>query len=393
VFPWEVFFTPIMNNKSDTDSQKLGGRGLFLILPKEDWLAIGWTLAIKLLLIVFAAESLQILTNQRSTGLRRWLGVWNHWDSLHYLKLAEHGYSSTDPLKAWLYPLFPWTVRLFAFLTRNYLVAAFVVSGLALAATAVLLRRLVARDYGQEVAMRAVWFFLIFPTAYFLHIGYTESLFLAFLMASLLSARNERWWMAGVFGALCWMTRPTGIILLPTLAMEAAHQFWETKRWRWQWLWIGFVPAGFAVYLLLNLKIAGNAFAFLAMREHLFHMTGAWPWIGMREAYRNQLRAPTDAIMVGTQELFFACLGLVCAGVSWIRLRPMHAVWITGSWLLVTSASFLASEPRYALTLYPIFILFSFAGRNPFWNGILTTASLLFLGLFAGVFARGWWAF
>jgi len=384
---------PIMNNESDTVPQKSHRRGSFLGLPKEDWLAIGWTFAIKLLLLVFAAESLQILTNQRSIGFRRSLELWNRWDSPHYLRLAEFGYSNTDPLKTWLYPLFPWTVRVFAFVTRDYLVAAFVVSGLALAAAAVLLRRLVAHDYGQAVAVRAVWFFLIFPTAYFLHIGYTESLFLAFLLASLLSARNDRWWMAGVFGALCWMTRPTGIILLPTLATEAAHQFWETKRWRWQWLWIGFVPAGFAVYLLLNLKIAGSAFAFLPMRERLFHMTGAWPWIGMREAYRNQLRPPTAAIMVGTQELVFASLGLLCAMISWIKLRPIYAVWITGSWLLVTSASFLASEPRYALTLFPIFILFSFAGRNPFWNGLLTATSLLFLGLFAGLFVRGWWAF
>ena len=382
-----------MNDKSDMAPQKSGGRGLFLILPKEDWLAIGWTLAIKLLLIAFGAESYQILSNVRISGLRQSLQIWNRWDSHYYLKLAEFGYSSADPLKAWLYPLFPWTVRVFAVVTRDYLVAAFVVSALALAAAAVLLRRLVARDYGQEVAQRAVWFFLIFPTAYFLHIGYTESLFLAFLLASLLSARNERWWMAGVFGALCWMTRPTGIVLLPTLAMEAAHQFWETKRWRWQWLWIGFVPVGFGVYLLLNLKIAGSPFAFLPMRKQLFHMSGAWPWIGMREAYRNQRQTPTAASMVGTQELLFACLGLFCAGVSWIKLRPMHAVWITGSWLLVTSATYLASEPRYALTMYPIFILFGLVGRNPFWNGIMTTASLLFFGLFAGLFVRGWWAF
>jgi hypothetical protein len=381
------------STKSGTAPRRLPWRGLFLVLPKEDWLAIGWTIAIKLLLIVFGVESFQILTNRRITGLRHSLEIWNRWDSLHYLKLAEFGYSSADPMKAWLYPLFPWTVRVFAEATRDYLVAAFVVSGLACAATVVLLRRLVARDYGHAVARRAVWFFLIFPTAYFLHIGYTESLFLAFLLASLLSARNERWWMAGLFGALCWMTRPTGIILLPTLAIEAAQQFWETRRWQWQWLWIALVPAGFGVYLLLNLKIAGDAFAFLPMREQLFHLSVAWPWIGMLAAYRNQLQAPTAANIVGTQEFFFACLGLFCAIISWIRLRPMHAVWITGSWLLVTSATFLVSEPRYALTLYPIFILFAFAGRNQVCHGIITTASLLFLGLFAGLFVRGWWAF
>ena len=375
------------------DTKKVRWSRVFSALPKQDWLVIGWTITTKLLLLVLGVESFQILSNRRITNLRDWLEIWNRWDSLHYLKLAEFGYSSADPMKAWLYPLFPWTVRVFAWVTRDYLVAAFVVSGLSCATAAVLLRRLVARDYGPEVAQRSVWFFLIFPTAYFLHIGYTESLFLAFLLASLLSARNERWWMAGLFGALCWMTRPIGIVLLPTLAIEAAHQFWETKRWRWQWLWIAFVPVGFGVYLLLNLKIAGNAFAFLPMRKELFRVSGAWPWIGMQEAYRNRLQAPSKATMVGTQEFFFACLGLICAIVSWIKLRPIYAVWITGSWLLVTSATFLVSEPRYALTLFPIFMLAGLAGQNRFCYGTITTASLLFLALFAGLFVRGWWAF
>lgn len=90
-----------MNNDSDTASQ--------LILPKDDSLAIGWTFAIKLVLIVFGAESFQILANQRINDLHHSLQLWNRWDSLHYLKLAEFGYSSGDPMKAWLYPLFPWT--------------------------------------------------------------------------------------------------------------------------------------------------------------------------------------------------------------------------------------------------------------------------------------------
>ena len=60
----------------------------------------------------------------------------------------------------------------------------------------------------------------------------------------------------------------------------------------------------------------------------------------------------------------------------------------------MTSATFLVSEPRYALTLFPIFILAGLiAGQNRFRDGIMTTASLLFLALFASLFVRGWWAF
>ena len=38
-------------------------------------------------------------------------------------------------------------------------------------------------------------------------------------------------------------------------------------------------------------------------------------------------------------------------------------------------------------------MLAGLAGRNRFCYGTITTASLLFLALFAGLFARGWWAF
>ena len=145
------------------NTKKLRWSRVFSALPKQDWLVIGWTITTKLLLLVLGVESFQILSNQRITNLRDWLEIWNRWDSLHYLKLAEFGYSSADPMKAWLYPLFPWTVRVFAWVTRDYLVAAFVVSGLSCATAAVLLRRLVARDYGPEAAQRSVWFFLIFP--------------------------------------------------------------------------------------------------------------------------------------------------------------------------------------------------------------------------------------
>ena len=34
-------------------------------------------------------------------------------------------------------------------------------------------------------------------------------------------------------------------------------------------------------------------------------------------------------------------------------------MWMTGDWLLVTSATFVESMPRYSLTMFPIFMLFA----------------------------------
>jgi hypothetical protein len=364
------------------------------LLPGDDWLVIGWVLMIRVLLFIFGSKSYQILENKRTSGWFGWLDLWNRWDADQYLKLAKFGYTSASEWKAWVYPLYPWCVRIVAFLNGNYLASALVVSAIALLATALALRRLVQIDFSTEVALRSVWFFLIFPTAYFCHAPYTESLFLALVIGSVLAARRECWWLAGTLGAFAWMTRANGIVLLPTLAVEAAYQFWKTKRWNWRWLWIALVPVGFGVYLLLNWRVTGDPFAFLKMRDQLFHMSFSWPWRGMRGAIGIMMDwKPSQAEMVGTQELFFGLLGLVCTVVSWFKLRPVYATWMTGSWLLSASVTFLESMPRYTLTMFPIFILFGLLSTNRFWSVVLTVWSLLFLGLFTSLFVRGWWAF
>jgi hypothetical protein len=417
---------------------KLPRKQSWAFLQMEDWIVVGWVMAIKVLVFVLAVKSYPVFWDKYLKSPRQWLDIWNHWDSVHYQQIAQFGYAPTGVTKSF-YPLFPWCIRLVHYVTGSYLGAGFIVSGIASVIAAVVLRRLVQLDYAADVALRSVWFFLIFPTAYFLHIGYSESLFLALALGCILAARVERWWLAGVIGAFCWMSRAPGAVLVPTLAVEAAQQYWVRRRscspgragplsaaqppevdgpqvrtpdrfvpgrtagysalpaarssWNWQWLWIAIVPAGFAVYLLINWHVAGDPFAFLQTRKTLFVQSFAPPWHGIREGILNMRRNPNQAEMIGAQEVYFAALGLICTIIGWIKLRPLYAMWMTGSWLLFTSVTFLQSVPRYTLTMFPIFILFALLGRNRFWNGVLTMWSLGWLTFFTILFARGWWAF
>jgi hypothetical protein len=183
-----------------------GSRRIVSFLPREDWIAFGWVMAIKVLLFSLGAKSYALLWDNYITSPYQWFEIWDQWDFGYYQKIAEFGYSGSDGSIAF-YPLFPWLVRLVAYVSKSYLAAGFIVSGTASVVAAILLRRLVQLDYPASVAMRSVWFLLIFPTAYFLHIGYSEGLFLALALACILAARCERWWLAGLLGAFCWMTR------------------------------------------------------------------------------------------------------------------------------------------------------------------------------------------
>ncbi len=88
--------------------------------------------------------------------------------------------------------------------------------------------------------------------------------------------------------------------------------------------------------------------------QQFFFKSLSSPLTGIDNVLGAMSRAPGEAEMVGTQELIFIALGLVCTIVSWIKLRPAYSVWMTGNWLLFVSVSFVLSVPRYTLTMFPI---------------------------------------
>ena len=384
-----------MDNDNNTAPVTEPEESALLGLRRREWRSIAIVVSIKALLFLFAGQSYQVLQGQRVVDVRGWLEIWNRWDALNYQRLAQFGYSATGELRPLLvfYPLYPWTVRLLAFVTRDYLVSAFIVSTLASLVTAIVLQRLVELDYSKELAQRAVWFLFIFPTSYFLHIGYTESLFLMLALGAVFAARKQRWLLAGVFGALTCLTRANGLVLLPVLVVEAGHQYWTTRRWHWQWLCIGLVGLGFGGYLLLNKHVTGDPFAFTSLMRQFFSKSLSSPLTGIDNALGSMSRDPSEAEMIGMQEVLFIALGFVCTIVSWIKLRPAYSVWMTGNWLLFVCVSFVLSVPRYTLTMFPVFILFAMLAKRRVWLAVITVWSILYLSLFASLFTWGRWAF
>lgn len=369
------------------------------VQARVDWSLVGLVLAVKSLILIVGGLSFQAYADQRLDWYG-WLAIWNRWDAPHYLDLATYGYQPSGEIGLFLvfYPLFPWLTRLFGLVAGDMLIGALLVSTLASAATALLLYRLAALDEPPALARQAVWFLLIYPTSYFLHIGYTESLFMALMLGCFLAARTQRWALAGVLGALACLARVNGLLLIPALLAEAlwqAHTAPGPRRWwDWRWLWIGVVGLGFGGYLLLNYTVTGDPLAFLAIQRDHWYKSLTWPWNGIRETIRSIFwRTPSEAHMLGIQELIFIVLSFVGTVIACVRLRPSYGVWMAGNWLLCTSTSFIMSVPRYTLILFPIYLLFARAAQDRRWNQAITVWSLLFMGLFISLFVQGKWAF
>jgi hypothetical protein len=235
---------------------------------------------------------------------------------------------------------------------------------------------------------------LIFPTAFFLHINYNESLFIALTVGCFLAARYERWALAGILGILLCLTRLNGLIIVPALLIEVFLQYRISRRWQWQWLWVLVAPLGFGIYLLLNQYVAGNAFAFTVIGKENFQKSLTVPWYGIYGVY-NLMWSPEISLaqMGGVQEFVFIVLGAVCTVASLFLLRPSYTVWMAGNWLIFTSSGFILSVPRYTLVMFPIYILFARSAERRFWYNVITIWSLLFLAFFVTKLVQGHWAF
>ena len=386
---------------------------------RTDRRLIGLTLAVKLGVLVVGALAYTLLAQHQISSVYDALSIWNRWDAPHYLDLIVFGYRAHDPgnlvgphgyqqvypgdlgLYIVFFPLFPWLATGVNAILGDPLLSAFAVSTAASLFVAPLLYRLVRHDEEPGVAMRAAWFLLIFPTAYVLHIGYTEALFMALVLGSFLAARTERWWLAGVLGGLAALTRVNGIVLGPALAAEAYTQWLqrphEERRLRPEWLAIGLVPVGFAVYLGLNQVVYGDPFTFLAIQRQHWYKSLALPWDGVAGVIGyitgEHGSSLDDSLIYGWAELTAIVIGLAGVVHAALRFRPSWFAWMAGNWLLFISTSFVYSVPRFTLTLFPLFVSLAIVSRRTWVLALLSAISIGGLVYFAARFATGPWAF
>jgi hypothetical protein len=375
---------------------------------RTDRLLVAWTLAVKVAVLALGFFALWIAAGE-VPGL---LDPWHRWDAPHFTDIAVWGYMAHDPgnleypgyeqvypgdlhLYIVFFPLFPWLTGLVNALIGAPIAAAFIVTTVASLFVAPLLYRLVAVDLGHRIGMGAAAFLLVFPTAYFLHIGYTESLFLALAFGSLWLARTERWWAAGLLGLLAGLTRINGLVLIPALAVEAWLQ-WRAGRRRSASLAAIVGPAiGFAIYLGVNYAVYGNAFEFSYWQRTWWFKDLSPPWEGIASIL-NWLDDPVPdrVLMQGWMELVFTALGLIAAVATAIWMRATWGAWMIGNWLLMVSTGFVMSVPRYSLALFGIFVWAALiADRWRIVGWLLGVASALAMGYFTWRFATGLWAF
>jgi hypothetical protein len=295
---------------------------------------------------------------------RKALSMWVVWDAGHYLRLAKVGYRprglrGDDPLFIVFFPGYPAAVHIAALALRNVVLSGLFVSFVASVGAGWLLYRLVLLDADHDEAWRAVVLMFTFPTALFLAAPYSEALFLFAVLAAVYAARTNRFMRTGLAGALATATRLAGVALVPALAVEA---FMHTTRWSQRvrrLTMISLALAGLATYLVINQVVHHDPFWFLSVQRSHWYQHAVPPWEPIITAVGKLIEGQGDSAytLIFASRLAAFAFAVPMLVVATRRLRLADAVYGWAALLIVASASWLISLPRYLLPIYPIYLV------------------------------------
>jgi hypothetical protein len=326
------------------------------------------------------------------------IDIWVRWDAIHYYEIAQGGYhAGADNLA--FFPLLPVLMKLFAPLFKGDLV----MSGLAIAtvtfaAALFYLYKLVALDFDAETAGRTILYLAIAPMSFYFLSIYTEPLFLLLSVGSIYHARRNRWIVAALMGALAVLTRPVGLLLIIPLGLLALQLWWKNKRNVFPALSLSALPAALLGWMFYMQRLTGNPLAFVkAQSGSSWHRTTDVPWNTILDAFDAILHQPFESYYRSQYGVDLAAtLILLGAAIFAFGYLPrIYSLYLAGSVVfLLTSRSdiqVLFSMPRFAMVLFPVFILLALAGKNPLVDRFILIAFPVLLGLYMALFAQWYW--
>jgi hypothetical protein len=306
------------------------------------------------------------------------LSLWDQWDAVHFIRIAQHGYATTsaqDYHAEAFFPLFPLLIRGVTAFGIGPVAAALAINTLALVVACRYLYGLAEATIGAGLGLRAVLFLVLFPTALFLVVPYSEALFLAGAVPSFLFASQRRWLPAGIAAAIAVGSRPVGVFLVAGLVVEFVRQ----KRFSVRDMRSAI--AGLAVALLPLLVYScylwstrGSPLYFLTAQRVGWQRTFVGPVTSFTNSLDGMLSVHVDPgsfaslrrawrMAESAGEIAAVILAVVVAAWSVKRREWGWATFVGFTTLVLATSTYYYSVPRMLLSLFPVMLFFAAVTR------------------------------
>jgi len=318
------------------------------------------------------------------------LDIFFRWDSGWYMSIIKNGYSYIpgEESSIGFFPLYPLLVKTLSLVFGNPKLMGFIISNVALLIAAIYFYKLIKLDFNDSIALKAIFYMLIFPLSFFFSIFYTEGLFLFLTISSFYYARKKRWLVTSIFGFFLSLLRSIGFLIFIPLLVEYLDIDFSFKidkgKIKKDILYLLLIPAGLFSYMFYTYIKFNDFFAYP-------HSKTDWG---------NEFSTIfTTLSTVKNYELFYDIIfiGSVVLALIFIvvliyyRVRISYTVYVLAFLFLYLSSGILEGMPRYISVLFPIYLGMSLVSKNKLIDYILTLFLVALLTLFTILFVNDYW--
>lgn len=339
------------------------------------------------------------------------------WDTTWYLRIVRHGYlvkhAANEIQPTAFYPLYPLLIKVVYTVTHSSLKKiSFAISNIAFWLALVYLYRFTLNEYDDRVAKYTIWLLIAFPTAFFFHCAYTESLNLLFLVLFFYFLQQGSWYKAMVAGLLASITHGFGLLLiLPALMyLWINRRKFNGKALFARVLSLLIIPLGVFMYMIFLYIKTGSPFTFIYAHRFWHHKSSVPVWHIFRFLHQIYFVPPHDwpfksfsnlweFKIVETINGLFSLL-MVFWGILMMTIYrkqfslPIIIFYVTSVLLSISSGSDgrLDSFARYVLVLFPGFIVWAYSCRHKEYLFLGSFSLILpFNVILLGMFVTGQW--
>lgn len=367
---------------------------------------LGWKIYLFLVLL-FAIQNVNLGYSDRFLGggpinyqLAPEVFSWANFDGEHYLSISIHGYKFLEQA---FFPVYPMLMSFFAkpFATDSFSLLLFstisgsLISNFAFFLALLFLWELIRIDFSKKIAFLTIILLLVFPTSFYFGAVYNESLFLLLAVTSFYFARKRSWFFAGVFGAISSATRIFGLIIFPSLLLEA----WRQKAKISVFLWIFFIPSGLLIYMLYQWVAFGDPLLYYKLQKIVGeqHQSGLTllPQVYFRYIKMIMTVDPQNPIyQTVLLEFFVGILFFILPIYGYFKkVKLSYLLYAMVGFLLPTIQGSFSSVPRYVIVFFPAFLAAALwmNDRPKILKLIILTFSAVLLFIETALFLRGYW--
>jgi hypothetical protein len=350
-------------------------------LDVADRVALGYWLVAHAVLFALVYTAAWVLSP--NNGHLPLVSGFQQWDASLLANIAAHGYYGSGSIahNAAFFPGYPLALATAHLVLRNWIVSELLLSLIAGGVAVVSLTRLAGSS-------RAALFLLTAPTAVFLTVGYSESLFLAFAIPAWNAGRRGAWIRCGLYGSLAAFTRPDGLFLIPALAIMALTQPIGARRRALPGVALSLIgPAVYELYLYSETH-SWSAWSQANQAGWGLHYVG--PWQALKTSYWGAFQHPYGGEFGFMEQLEIASLAvmLVAAAGFVLRRRWPEAVYCGLAVVGLGTQTWYQSVPRTMLIMFPVWVALARLNRARAWaatylavsGSLAVVLGLLYLG-------------